>query len=653
MKWSEPHLPADGGPPTIKNHSVTYHNGLLYCFGGYDGRRNHMTLLVYSLRDQRWTPVSAGVGNGGGGGGGAHTNASISGMDGSGGDRRGGRGGRGGHPHVTVAGTPPPGRNGHTATLATSRRHGADGREGENNDREDDDDSARIFVIGGWLGSGPLAASDMHVLDISGGVEGLRWYQPPVRGTPPGPCNMHSADFVPTRNEVYVFRGGNGREYLNDLHALDVNTYTWRAVETTGAAPQQRANHSSAVLEELEELFIFGGWNGKERLNDIHILHTGTGAWTCPRIGGVLPHPRAGMTLTALRGRLYLFGGSGTSSKCFQDLQILDRKEMAWLDVMQQDETSSNMSTWHMHEHHSDNEDYPRGNRRQGDRRSASARQTHEEMDDGPSSSSAMSIGGGGGFRKHADWRTQEIDQHDTLSVAAQPCNANPNDEDTIPTVFVQGGGPGRRAGHTATAVHRHIYVFGGSCGSDYLNDFFVLDTDPPPRIAVTEPTSLQLFERRLRHFFNDEEFSDVTFIVEGQHVYGHRMILSLVSDCFRAMFTTGFRESAAGCPEIEIPNCSHEAFLAMMEYIYTGKTPKIELFGVESGRGIDKVVDLLELADQFFLDHLKQICERMLQSAVNADTVEYLLQVSQKTNAVQLESVCRHYERNRESIGG
>ena len=75
--------------------------------------------------------------------------------------------------------------------------------------------------------------------------------------------------------------------------------------------------------------------NGTERLNDIHILNVATSTWTCPRAGGVLPHPRAGMTLTALRGRLFLFGGSGTSSKCFHDLQILDRQEMAWLDVTQ------------------------------------------------------------------------------------------------------------------------------------------------------------------------------------------------------------------------------------------------------------------------------------------------------------------------------
>jgi hypothetical protein len=45
----------------------------------------------------------------------------------------------------------------------------------------------------------------------------------------------------------------------------------------------------------------------------------------------------------------------------------------------------------------------------------------------------------------------------------------NPNDEEAVPTIVLEGHGPSRRAGHTATAVNRRIYVFGGSCGSDYL----------------------------------------------------------------------------------------------------------------------------------------------------------------------------------------
>ena len=239
MRWSEEsssHEPSSA--PTIKNHSVTHFNGYLYCFGGYDGRRNHMTLLLYSIAEKRWIRphhVGGGVGGGGGSGGvpGVGVDVSLSAGSHIGVDS-----------NIIVQGTPPPGRNGHSATLAAD---------------PDDHENGRIIIIGGWLGTGPLAASDMHILDVSAGGRQLRWYQPEVKGTPPGPCNMHSADYVPKKRAVYVFRGGDGRQYLNDLHALNVDTLTWVRVETTGAIPQQRANHSSAMLEETGELFIFGG----------------------------------------------------------------------------------------------------------------------------------------------------------------------------------------------------------------------------------------------------------------------------------------------------------------------------------------------------------------------------------------------------------
>lgn len=425
MRWSE-EASSSASAPTIKNHSVTHFNGYLYCFGGYDGRRNHNALLLYSLAEHKWIrphPVGA-----------PHdTNAPPS--------------------SFALHGTPPPGRNGHSATLALD---------------DDDPDHARIFIIGGWLGTGPLAASDCHILQVHAGTRRLQWYQPAVRGTPPGACNMHSADFCKQQRSVYVFRGGNGREYLNDLHALHVDTLTWRRVETTGQVPQQRANHSSAMLEETGELIIFGGWNGSERLNDIHVLDTETSNWTCPRVGGVLPHPRAGMTLTALRGRLFLFGGSGTSAKCFQDLQILDRQEMAWLDVTQDADTdagrhrgvvggaaSDSIGHYGLDEsifrfggsnayedrtnplHPGEAPDVVEG--RQGGyghdvvERSVARLPSLPE----PAGQSFMSS-------RRTDWRSREL-------AAASPRHAsfhsspNPNDEDTVPSVLIQGHGPGRR----------------------------------------------------------------------------------------------------------------------------------------------------------------------------------------------------------------
>ena len=96
--------------------------------------------------------------------------------------------------------------------------------------------------------------------------------------------------------------------------------------------------------------------------------------------------------------------------------------------------------------------------------------------------------------------------------------------------------------------------------------------------MKVTEPPSPQLYASRLRHFYNDEEFSDVTFLVEGRKVFGHKLVLSTVSDCFRAMFMTGFRESGSENTVIKIPNCTYSSFVCMMEYIYTGQGPHVHI---------------------------------------------------------------------------
>lgn len=69
-----------------------------------------------------------------------------------------------------------------------------------------------LYIIGGWLGQGPLAADDLHILDL----DNLRWLHHQTAGEPPGPCNMHTADAY--KKSIYVFRGGDGRDYLNDLH---------------------------------------------------------------------------------------------------------------------------------------------------------------------------------------------------------------------------------------------------------------------------------------------------------------------------------------------------------------------------------------------------------------------------------------------------
>lgn len=131
----------------------------------------------------------------------------------------------------------------------------------------------RLYIIGGWLGQGPLAAEDMHILDL----EQLKWISYNYTGDPPGPCNMHTADAY--EDCIYVFRGGDGRDYLNDLHRLKTSTLHWENVtDVKGKKPPPRANHSSAIIKH--NLYIFGGWDGSKRLNDLYMFELKSQVWT-------------------------------------------------------------------------------------------------------------------------------------------------------------------------------------------------------------------------------------------------------------------------------------------------------------------------------------------------------------------------------------
>lgn len=200
--------------------------------------------------------------------------------------------------------------------------------------------------------------------------------------------------------------------------------------------------------------------------------------------------------------------------------------------------------------------------------------------------------------------------------------------------------------------------MFGGSYGSEYLHDFFVFDTDPPPLAQVSLASSTQILQHSLKHFLNSGEFSDISFVVEGRVVQGHRVILSLLSDRFRAMFSAGFRESEQS--EIVIQDIRYDVFIRMMEYLYTGSLSELTAVGViEAGEqpsdenmrrtfsNLEIVLELLSAADQFMLDNLKQLCEKFLQETVTEDTVEYLLEAAERNNAFQLKAVCLHFIRN------
>jgi RCC1 and BTB domain-containing protein len=104
-------------------------------------------------------------------------------------------------------------------------------------------------------------------------------------------------------------------------------------------------------------------------------------------------------------------------------------------------------------------------------------------------------------------------------------------------------------------------------------------------------------YTSQIRALVNDEEFSDVTFMIEGQPIHAHRAILSQRCEHFAAMFRSGMRESTERV--IPIPNISRQAFLQLLEYLYTDSV-KIEL---------ELSVELYIAADLYHLERLRDMC--------------------------------------------
>ena len=68
----------------------------------------------------------------------------------------------------------------------------------------------------------------------------------------------HSCDKV--GNNLYIFGGWNGKKALNDLYILDLDKYIWSEPETFGPTPACRNNHTTAV--HLDKIYFHGGHDG-------------------------------------------------------------------------------------------------------------------------------------------------------------------------------------------------------------------------------------------------------------------------------------------------------------------------------------------------------------------------------------------------------
>lgn len=193
--------------------------------------------------------------------------------------------------------------------------------------RSNSSNSDKLLVLGG--GDGENFLNDVHILDI----ETMTWKTLYTAGNSPSPRSRHTATLV--NNLLYVIGGGGDNSAVfNDVYTLDLSTMKWNKPLIKGSPPNQRWGHTSLNIGPY--IYIFGGYDGSKMLNDVHILNTETLSWELPRNprpGEVVPSPRAGHASCFIsigkEKKMLVFGG-GDGEKVFNDTYLYDIVTNTW-----------------------------------------------------------------------------------------------------------------------------------------------------------------------------------------------------------------------------------------------------------------------------------------------------------------------------------
>ena len=177
-------------------------------------------------------------------------------------------------------------------------------------------DSARLIIFGG-VTADRKRTNAVYILDL----DSLVWYNPLCEGIMPEPREYASCCLSPDGQTMICFGGhGNGMRY-NDLHSLDLSTYTWQQLPTAGAAPSPRQACGICTslvdivvggeVEEHDLLWVRGGRNNFV-LDDMFYLDLNTFTWyECSKLNTpVIPSPSYGQIMVEYDANLYLVGGT-------------------------------------------------------------------------------------------------------------------------------------------------------------------------------------------------------------------------------------------------------------------------------------------------------------------------------------------------------
>jgi len=167
----------------------------------------------------------------------------------------------------------------------------------------------------------------------------------------------------------------------------------------------------------------------------------------------------------------------------------------------------------------------------------------------------------------------------------------------------------------------------------------------PPPRHlcdgeSAAEMTALSNFETGFGSLLEQGQFTDVSFLVEGQRFDAHSQVLLAQSKHFQAMLTSGqgMREGGLsgtdGC--IELKGVSPGAFRVLLRHLYTQELPET----IDAGEGLVGG-EMVKTADYFQAETLFNHCLVQYKDSLRVENVIKQLVYAHGHRLAFLEEAC------------
>ncbi|CAJ1077880.1 BTB/POZ domain-containing protein 9 [Xyrichtys novacula] len=156
------------------------------------------------------------------------------------------------------------------------------------------------------------------------------------------------------------------------------------------------------------------------------------------------------------------------------------------------------------------------------------------------------------------------------------------------------------------------------------------------PLASVSEIDHIHLLSEQLGALVLGEEYSDVTFIVEGKRFPAHRVILAARCHYFRALLYGGMKESQPQA-EVCLEETRAEAFSMLLHYLYTGRA------SLSSARE-EVLLDFLGLAHRYGLQPLEDSTSEFLRTILHTNNVCLVFDVASLYSLSTLSAACCAY---------